>query len=154
MERERVQKSTRERVGSAARSRTGEFALSSSCHYSAKADFDIISSSRGSGKALRSWRHRSLTAAQAATGFTRNCVLGFGRKTTNLSDEARYGGAQSAFKALCVPRSVFHRRCLVVPLPRYGERYALFISTGANASAKVRNVEERGNLKEHWRTER
>ena len=79
MERERVQKSTRERVGSAARSRTGEFALSSSCHYSAKADFDIISSSRGSGKALRSWRHRSLTAAQAATGFTRNCVLGFER---------------------------------------------------------------------------
>ena len=87
MERERVQKSTRERVGSAARSRTGEFALSSSCHYSAKADFDIISSSRGSGKALRSWRHRSLTAAKAATGFTRNCVLGFGRKTTNFQKE-------------------------------------------------------------------
>lgn len=154
MERERVQKSTRERVGSAARSRTGEFALSSSCPYSAKADFDIISSSRGSGKALRSWRHRSLTAAQAATGFTRNCVLGFGRKTTNLSDEARYGVAQSAFKALCVPRSVFHRRCLVVPLPRYGERYALFISAGANASAKVRNVEVRNNLDELGRTER
>ena len=46
MERERVQKGTRERVGSAARSRTGEFAFSSSCLYSAKADFDNINVSR------------------------------------------------------------------------------------------------------------
>ena len=154
MERERVQQSTRERVGSAARSRSGEFALSSSYPYSAKANFDIISSSRGSGDALRSWRHRSLTAAKAATGFTRNCVLGFKRKRPIFKCEARYEVAQSAFRALCVPRSVFHTRCLVVPLLRYGERYALFISTGANASAKVRNVEKRNNLKELGRTER
>ena len=81
MERERVQKSTRERVGSAARSRSGKFAFSSTCPYSAKADFDIISSSRRS-------------------------------------------------------------------------RHALFVSASSNASAKVRNVEERGNLKELGRTER
>ena len=79
MERKRVQQGTRERVGSTVRSRSGGFALSSSRPYSGKTDFDIISSSRGSGWFPRPWRHRSLTAAQAATGFTCNCVLGFER---------------------------------------------------------------------------
>ena len=153
MERERVQKSTRERVGSAARSRTGEFALSSSCPYSAKADFDIISSSRGSGKALRSWRHRSLTAAKAATGFTRNCVLGFERKLVTFGRSVIRGFAE-CFQWHFAYLFPYFFQGIPVPLSRYGERHALFISTGANASAKVRNVEERNNLKELGRTER
>ena len=109
--------------------------------YSARGDFGKISLFQGIGASLDSAGLRSLTAAQAANEFTRNCVLGFKRKRPIFKCEARYEVAQSAFKALCVPRSVFHTRCLVVPLLRYGERYALFISTGANASAKVRNVE-------------
>ena len=141
MERERVQKSTRERVGSAARSRTGEFALSSSCHYSAKADFDIISSSRGSGKALRSWRHRSLTAAKAATGFTRNCVLGFERKLVTFGRSVIRGFAE-CFQWHFAYLFPYFFQGIPVPLSRYGERHALFISTGANAGAMRRNETE------------
>ena len=98
--------------------------------YSARRDFGKISPFQGIGASPDPAGRRSLTAAQAATGFTLNCVLGFRRKRPIFMCEARYGVAQSAFKALCVPRSVFHRRCLVVPLARYGERYALFISNG------------------------
>ena len=46
--------------------------------------FGIILMSCGCGKVLVFVGCRSLTAAQAATGFTRNCVLGFGRKTSNF----------------------------------------------------------------------
>ena len=78
---------------------------------------------------------RSLTAAQAANDFTRNCVLGFRRKRPIFLREARYGVSQSAFRALCVPPSMFLLRCLVVPRLRCGERYALFISTVSSAAS-------------------
>ena len=48
--------------------------------YSARRDFGTISAFQRIGVCLDSAGHRSLTAAKAATGFTRNCVLGFGRK--------------------------------------------------------------------------
>ena len=146
MERKRVQQGTRERVGSTVRSRSGGFVFSSSRPYSGKTDFDIISSSRGSGWFPRPWRHRSLTAAQAATGFTRNSVLGFRRKRPNFPREARYEVVQSALMALCVPPFVFLLRCLVVPRLRYEMGYALFISTGANANAAVREVKVRTTI--------
>ena len=106
--------------------------------------FGIIFTFLGWGRDAFVGRHRSLTAAQAATGFTRNCVLGFTRKRPNFPREARYEVMQSALTALCVPPFVFLLRCLVVPRVRYGERYALFISTGANAGAMRRNKTEWG----------
>ena len=154
MERERVQQSTRERVGSAARSRSGKFAFSSSCPYSAKANFDIISSSRGSGKSLRSRRYRSLTAAQAATGFTRNCVLGFERNDQfqEMKRDTRLRKVLSRHFAYLFPYFISGAwSCL----SRDMGRGTLFLyPQGANASAKVRNVEVRNNLDELGRTER
>ena len=80
---------------------------------------------------------RSLTAAQAANDFTRNCVLGFRRKRPIFLREARYGVSQSAFRALCVPPSMFLLRCLGVPRLRCGERYALSLSSGFNSRRVV-----------------
>ena len=137
MERERVQKGTRERVGSAARSRFGEFAFSSSCPCSAKADFDIISTSRGSGETLRSWRHRSLTAAQAATGFTRNCVLGFSGNWYFQMRGVIRGCAECFNGTLRTSIRISHSG-LPVPLLRYGERYALFMSNRARRARTSR----------------
>ena len=108
--------------------------------------FDIMRMSWGRGVRLASVGLRSLTAAQAATGFTRNCVLGFTRKPVNFRQEAWYEVAQSAFKALCVPLPVFLDRFLPVPRVRYGKGYALFISTGANAGAAVREVKVRTTI--------
>ena len=106
--------------------------------YSARRDFGKISAFQGIGANPDPAGRRSLTAAQAATGFTRNCVLCFTRKPVNFRQEAWYEVAQSAFKALCVPLPVFLDRFLPVPRVRYGKGYALFISMGANADAAVR----------------
>ena len=59
--------------------------------YSARRDFGKISAFRGIGGDPDPAGRRSLTAAKAATGFTRNCVLGFGRKTTNFQRERDTG---------------------------------------------------------------
>ena len=61
--------------------------------------FGIIFTFLGWGRDAFVGRHRSLTAAQAATGFTRNCVLGFTRKRPNFPREARYEVMQSALTA-------------------------------------------------------
>ena len=108
--------------------------------YSARRDFGKISAFRGIGGDPDPAGRRSLTAAQAATGFTRNCVLCFTRKLVNFRQETWYEVAQSAFKAHCVRLHVFLDRFLPVPRVRYGKGYALFISTDANADAVVRKV--------------
>ena len=119
--------------------------------YSPRGDFGKISPFQGIGASLDSAGCRSLTAAQAANEFTRNCVLGFRRKRPNFPREARYEVVQSALMALCVPPFVFLLRCLVVPRLRYEMGYALFISTGANANAAVQRLKAESNTQKRLR---
>ena len=86
-----------------------------------------------------------MTAAQAATGFTRNCVLGFRRKLV-LSKQKRDTGFRKVLSRHFAYLNPYFCLGIPVPLLRYGERYALFISTGANADAVVREIKVRTTI--------
>lgn len=99
-----------------------------SLHYAVLRDF---------GKIYRTWRgrsrsdlvgHRSLTAAQAANDFTRNCVLGFTGNWYFQIGSAIRGCAECFYGTLRTLIRISYSG-LPVPLLRYGERYALFMSS-------------------------
>ena len=58
---------------------------------------------------------------------SRNCVLCFSRKTTNLR-RSRICGIAECIQALCVPLFCISPRVLVVPLLRYSLGYAFFMA--------------------------
>ena len=142
-DRTRTRASPREATG---RSRDRRLAPLFSCRpYSARGDFGKISSFRGIRASPGHKGHRSLTAAQAANEFTRNCVLGFRRKLV-LSKQKRDTGFRKVLSRHFAYLDPYFCLGIPVPLLRYGERYALFISTGANADAAVREVKVRTTI--------
>ena len=113
--------------------------------YYAQGDFGRILPFRGVWSNSDSSGLRSLTAAQAANEFTRNCVLGFRRKLV-LSKQKRDTGFRKVLSRHFAYLNPYFCLGIPVPLLRYGERYALFISMGANAGAAVREVKVRTTI--------
>ena len=91
--------------------------------YSPHGDFGKISSFQGIAASLDSAGRRSLTAAQAANDFTRNCVLGFTGNWYFQIGSAIRGCAECFYGTLRTSIRISYSG-LPVPLVRYGERYA------------------------------
>ena len=102
--------------------------LSARSPYSARRDFGKISSFQGIEASPDPAGHRSLTAAKAANDFTRNCVLGFSRNWYFQIGSVIRGCAECFYGTLRTLIRISYSG-LPVPLLRYGERYALFMSS-------------------------
>ena len=96
--------------------------------YSARGDFGKISSFLGIGFRPDLAGCRSLTAVKAANEFTRNCVLGFSRNWYFQIGSVIRGCAECFYGTLRTLIRISYSG-LPVPLLRYGERYALFMSS-------------------------
>ena len=113
--------------------------------YSARGDFGKISAFQGIGASLDSAGRRSLTAAQAATGFTRSCVLGFRRKLVTFGRSVMRGCAK-CFQWHFAYLFPYFFQGIPVPLLRYGERYALFVLLTQRRTRRYCVEDERGFL--------
>lgn len=73
---------------------------------------------------------------------TRNCVLCFSRKTTNLYGEAEYVVSQSVSMHFAYPVLHFAKGYLVVPLLRCSLGYAFFMFDGISATKGTKNTKD------------
>ncbi len=96
-------------------------------YYSQRRILGIILPFSEWGSRVLSGERRSLTAAQAATEFTRNCVSGFERKLVTFGRSVIRGFAE-CFQWHFAYLFPYFFQGIPVPLSRYGERHALFIS--------------------------
>ena len=117
-----------------------------SLHYAVLRDF---------GKIYRTWRgrsrsdlvgHRSLTAAQAANDFTRNCVLGFTGNWYFQMGSVIRGCAECFNGTLRTSIRISH---LGIPVPpvRYGERCAFSSCAQCGERGRVVVIEGDSNRK-------
>ena len=114
--------------------------------YSARGDFGKISSFRGIRASPGHKGHRSLTAAQAANDFTRNCVLGFTGNWYFQMGSVIRGCAECFNGTLRTSIRISH---LGIPVPpvRYGERCAFSSCAQCGERGRVVVIEGDSNRK-------